>query len=86
MVSPTGSEFRSHVFGEAVEVCGATQRRIKAGRPNANGYAERVQLAILEECWRSAFSHSLPSRITAQKRGLGEYLATTTSTAPTLAG
>ncbi len=37
----------------------ATQRKIKAGRPNSNGCAERVQLTILEECWRPAFSRSL---------------------------
>ena len=53
---------------------GARQRRIKAGRPNSNGCVERVQLTILEECWRPAFSRSLAPRITALKRDLYEYL------------
>lgn len=35
---------------------------------------ERVQLTILEECWRPAFSRSLAPRITALRRDLEEYL------------
>jgi transposase InsO family protein len=74
VTSDNGSEFRSGRFGEAVERGGATQRRIKAGRPNSNGCVERVQLTILEECWRPAFSRSLAPRITALRRDLDEYL------------
>lgn len=74
ITTDNGSEFRSKDFGAAVEARGATQRFIKAGRPNSNGCAERVQLTILEECWRPAFSRSLAPRITALKRDLDEYL------------
>lgn len=74
VTTDNGSEFRSQLFRDAVEGEGATQRRIKAGRPNSNGCAERVQLTILEECWRPAFSRSLAPRITALKRDLDEYL------------
>lgn len=74
VTTDNGSEFRSKLFGEAVEAERATQRKIKAGRPNSNGCAERVQLTILEECWRPAFSRSLAPRITALKRDLDEYL------------
>lgn len=74
VTTDNGSEFRSKLFVDAVEGEGATQRRIKAGRPNSNGHAERVQLTILEECWRPAFSRSLAPRITALKRDLEEYL------------
>lgn len=74
VTTDNGSEFRSKHFGAALEAEGATQRRIKAGRPNSNGYAERVQLTILQECWRPAFSRSLAPRITALKRDLTEYL------------
>lgn len=74
VTTDNGSEFRSKLFVDAVEGEGGTQRRIKAGRPNSNGYAERVQLTILEECWRPAFSRSLAPRITALKRDLEEYL------------
>jgi transposase InsO family protein len=69
-----GSEFRSKLFGDAVDSEGATQRRIKAGRPNSNGCAERLQLTILEECWRPAFSRSLAPKITALQRDLDDYL------------
>lgn len=74
VTTDNGSEFRSKRFGEAVESVGACQRKTKAGRPNSNGCAERVQLTILEECWRPAFSRSLAPKITALRRDLDEYL------------
>src|SRR5512139_703132 len=74
ITTDNGSEFRSKDFRRAVEAARATQRRIKAGRPNSNGCAERAQLTILEECWRPAFSRSLAPRITALERDLDEYL------------
>jgi transposase InsO family protein len=74
ITTDNGSEFRSEDFGRAVEAARATQRRIKAGRPNSNGCAERVQLTILEECWRPAFSRSLAPKITALRRDLDQYL------------
>jgi transposase InsO family protein len=74
VTTDNGSEFRSKRFGDAVTGEGARQRKIKAGRPNSNGCAERVQLTILEECWRPAFSRSLAPKITALKRDLDEYL------------
>jgi transposase InsO family protein len=74
ITTDNGSEFRSGDFGEAVQAAGATQRRIKAGRPNSNGCVERTQLTILEECWRPAFSRSLAPKITALGRDLNEYL------------
>ena len=69
-----GSEFRSRYFGQAAARHGATQRWIKAGRSNSNGCAERLQLTILEECWRPAFSRSLAPKLTALERDLEEYL------------
>ena len=74
VTTDNGSEFRSKHFGDAVARVGARQRKIKAGRPNSNGCAERVKLTILEECWRPAFSRSLAPKITALKRDLDEYL------------
>ncbi|MGH2962440.1 MAG: integrase core domain-containing protein [Solirubrobacterales bacterium] len=74
VTTDNGSEFRSADFGDAVAAEKATQRRIKAGRPNSNGCAERAQLTILEECWRPAFSRSLAPKITALRRDLDEYL------------
>jgi transposase InsO family protein len=69
-----GSEFRSRQFTDAVEQLGAHQRFIKAGRPNSNGCVERLQLTILEECWRPAFARSLIPKMTALQRDLDEYL------------
>ena len=57
-----------------VRPVGANQRRIKAGRPDSNGCVERLQLTILEECWRPAFARSLAPRSTALERDLDEYL------------
>ncbi|HZC14234.1 MAG TPA: integrase core domain-containing protein [Thermoleophilaceae bacterium] len=71
-----GSEFRSRQFGDAVDELGARQRFIKAGRPNSNGCVERLQLTILEECWRPAFARSLVPKITGLRRDLEEYLET----------
>jgi transposase InsO family protein len=76
VTTDNGSEFRSRHFGEAVEQLGARQRFIKAGRPNSNGCVERLQLTILEECWRPAFARSLVPKITALQRDLDEYLHT----------
>jgi transposase InsO family protein len=71
-----GSEFRARHFSNAVEELGARQRFIKAGRPNSNGCVERLQLTILEECWRPSFARSLVPKMTALQRDLDEYLHT----------
>ena len=44
--------------------------------PNSNGCVERLQLTILEECWRPAFARSLVPKMTALQRDLDEYLQT----------
>jgi transposase InsO family protein len=74
VTTDNGSEFRSREFSEPVERLGARQRFIKAGRPNSNGCVERLQLTILEECWRPAFARSLVPKMTALQRDLDEYL------------
>jgi len=74
VTTDNGSEFRARQFGRACEAVGARQRRIKAGRPNSNGCVERLQLTILEECWRPAFARSLAPKSTALERDLDEYL------------
>ena len=51
-------------------------RRIRAGRPTANGNVERLQLTILEECWRPAFARALAPKSTALKQDLEQYLQT----------
>jgi transposase InsO family protein len=75
VTTDNGSEFRSKHFGKAVQELGAHQRFIKAGRPNTNGCVERLQLTILEECWRPSFARSLVPKSTALAQDLDEYLA-----------
>ncbi|HYY23744.1 MAG TPA: DDE-type integrase/transposase/recombinase [Thermoleophilaceae bacterium] len=74
VTTDNGSEFRARQFGAAVEQLGARQRFIHAGRPNSNGCVERLQLTILEECWRPAFARSLVPKMTALQRDLDRYL------------
>jgi transposase InsO family protein len=76
VTTDNGSEFRSGEFRRAVAELGGRQRFIKAGRPNSNGCVERLQLTILEECWRPAFARSLVPKSTALGRDLDEYLET----------
>lgn len=74
VTTDNGSEFRARHFRDAVDALGAHQRFIRAGRPNSNGCVERVQLTILEECWRPAFARSLVPKATALAQDLDEYL------------
>jgi transposase InsO family protein len=74
VTTDNGSEFRAGEFGRAVQRLGASQRFIRAGRPNSNGCIERAQLTILEECWRPAFARSLVPKMTALSQDLAEYL------------
>jgi transposase InsO family protein len=74
VTTDNGSEFVAADFGKVANAAGASQRRIKAGRPTSNGCVERVQLTILEECWRPSFARSLVPKLTALRRDLAEYL------------
>ena len=74
VTTDNGSEFTSGELRKVVEAAGAKQRRIKAGRPISNGCVERVQLTMLEECWRPSFARSLVPKLTALRRELDEYL------------
>jgi transposase InsO family protein len=76
VTTDNGSEFRAKDFQTAIAALGARQRFIRAGRPNSNGCVERVQLTILEECWRPAFARSLVPKKTALEADLGDYLHT----------
>jgi len=74
ITTDNGSEFRAKHFRQSVEQLRARQRFIRAGRPNSNGCVERVQLTILEECWRPAFARSLVPKMTALAADLDDYL------------
>jgi transposase InsO family protein len=74
VITDNGSEFRAHDFARQLSRLGVQQRRIHAGRPTSNGHVERLQLTILEECWRPSFSRSLIPKLTALQRDLVHYL------------
>jgi transposase len=75
-LTDNGSEFRSREFTDRLAELGIEHRRVRAGRPTANGDAERLQQTILEECWRPSFARSLVPKLTALERDLESYLWT----------
>lgn len=75
ITTDNGSEFVSHDFSHTVtNLLGAEHRRIKAGRPQSNGCVERVQLTILDECWKPAFARFLIPKQTGLRRELEDYI------------
>lgn len=74
VISDNGSEFRAHELADRLDQLGIEHRRIRAGRPTSNGHVERLQLTILEECWRPSFARSLVPKLTALQRDLVDYL------------
>lgn len=75
VITDNGSEFRANDFTGTLCHLGVEQRRIRAGRPQTNGNAERLQQTILEECWRPSFARSLVPKLTGLARDLTQYLA-----------
>jgi transposase InsO family protein len=69
-----GNEFRSEVFSGELGRLGAVHTRISPGRPQSNGFVERVQRTILEECWKSAFARYLVPKYVGLRRELERYL------------
>jgi transposase InsO family protein len=74
VLTDNGNEFRARRFGETITALGATQTRIRAGRPQTNGHVERLHRTILEECWRPAFARFQFPTPTGLKRHLHAYL------------
>jgi transposase InsO family protein len=72
--SDNGSEFRSTEFREAIAKLKAGHVFIRAGRPQSNGCVERVQLTILEECWKPTFARYLIPKYTGLRLDLERYL------------
>ena len=72
--SDNGSALTSHLFGEALAGMGVEHRRIHAGRPQSNGFIERAQRTVLEECWRPAFARYLTPKLTGLRRDLEAFL------------
>jgi transposase InsO family protein len=73
-MSDNASEFRSTEFRGAVARLGARHIFIRAGRPQTNACAERVQGTVLEECWKPAFARYLIPKYTGLRLDLERYL------------
>jgi transposase InsO family protein len=69
-----GNEFRSETFTVELAGLGARHTRISPGRPQSNGFVERVQRTILEECWKPAFARYLVPKYVGLRRELERYL------------
>jgi transposase InsO family protein len=69
-----GSEFRSETFTAELAGLGARRTWISPGRPQSNGFVERVQRTILEECWKPAFARYLVPKYVGLRRELVRYL------------
>jgi transposase InsO family protein len=63
VMSDNASEFRSATFQATIATLGARHTCIRARRPQTNGCVERVQRTILDECWKPAFAHLIPLRV-----------------------
>ena len=74
VMTDNASEFRSSDFVATLTRLGAEHRPIRAGRPQTNGCVKRVQLTILDECWKPAFARSLIPKVTGLSRDLEAYL------------
>jgi transposase InsO family protein len=74
VTTDNGSEFRNHVFDENLARLGARHTLISPGRPQSNGFVERVQRTILEECWKPSFARYLVPKYMGLRRELVRYL------------
>lgn len=74
ITTDNASEFKSHEFQDALRRLEARHIFIRAGRPQSNGYVERVQGTILEECWKPAFARYLIPRYTGLRHDLERYV------------
>jgi transposase len=73
-ITDNGNEFSRPRFPAAIAELGASQTRIKPGRPQSNGHVERLHRTILEECWRPAFARYLQVRYRGLQRELRTYM------------
>ena len=69
-----GSEFRNRVFDAELARLGARHTLISPGGPQSNGFVERVQHAILEECWEPSFVRCLAPKYMGLRREVVRHL------------
>ena len=74
VTTDNGSEFRNRSFDSDLVRLGVRHTLIYPGRPQSNGFVERVQRTILEECWKPAFARYLVPKYMGLRRELVRYL------------
>jgi transposase InsO family protein len=74
VTTDSGNEFRGEPFTACLARLGTVHTRISPGRPQSNGFVERVQRTILEECWKPAFARYLVPKYVGLRRELERYL------------
>lgn len=67
-----GGEFVAGQFRDMITRLGGDH--VVVHRPQSNGCVERVQLSILDECWRPAFARHLIPKYTGLRHDLARYL------------
>lgn len=70
-----GNEYRSQLFTDTLRALEVEHRFIKAGRPQTNGKAERVQGTILEEFYQPTLIGYLQPSITGLRQDLNNYVS-----------
>jgi transposase InsO family protein len=74
VTTDNGNEYRSTLFRDTIESLGVEHRFIKAGRPQTNGKAERVQGTMIQELYQPALIGYTEPSITGLRRDLTNYL------------
>ena len=69
-----GNEYRSQQFTQTLKQLGVEHRYIKAGRPQTNGKAERVQGTLLEEFYQPTLTQYVQPSITGLRQDLNNYI------------
>ena len=70
---PTVARSSAARSSHEIKRLGAVHTRISPGRPQSNGFVERVQRTVLEECWKPAFARYLVPKY-GLRRELERYL------------
>jgi transposase InsO family protein len=69
-----GNEYRAQLFRDTLQTLGVEHRYIKAGRPQTNGKAERVQGTLLEEFYQPTLIGYVQPSITGLRTDLNAYV------------
>lgn len=73
VLTDNGNEFKAG-FDHMLASRAIRHTRIRPGRPQTNGHAERLHKTILDECWRPSFARYLHISYGGLRRDLAEYV------------